>query len=76
MTASHTPLQGIADYVRENVPDSQRLDVMLKIGTATAELGDISRMIYDERPALNPYVEEERIARDLRAAANPGKRDG
>jgi hypothetical protein len=76
MTASRALMQGIADFVRENVPDAQRRDVMLKIGAAMAELCDISRMIYDEHPALNPYAEEDRIARDLRAAADPGKAKG
>jgi len=55
-------LQALADYVRENVPDQQRRGIMLKIGTATAELIDISRMIYDEHPSLNPYAEQDQLA--------------
>jgi hypothetical protein len=60
--ASRMFLQSLADYVRENAPDQQRRAIILKIGTAMAELLDISRMIYDEHPGLNPYQEEERLA--------------
>jgi hypothetical protein len=60
--ASRMFLQSLADYVRESVPDQQRRAIILKIGTAMAELLDISRMIYDEHPGLNPYQEEERLA--------------
>jgi hypothetical protein len=38
---------------------------MLKIGTAMAELLDISRMIHDEHPGLNPHREEERLAEKM-----------
>ncbi|WP_395713508.1 hypothetical protein [Reyranella sp.] len=67
---------GGADYVRENAPDSECRDVMLKIGAAMAELCDISRMIYAEHPALNPYAEEYEIARKLRETAEPDKGKG
>jgi hypothetical protein len=64
--ASRLFLQSLADYVRENVPDPQRRAIILKIGTTMAELLDISRMIYDEHPTLNPYQEEERLAEKMR----------
>lgn len=68
LLASRTLLQGVADYARECVPDHQRRDVMLKIATATAELIDISRLIYDEHPELNPYSEEDRLAKTMRGS--------
>ena len=63
--ASRLFLQSLADYVRENVPDRQHRAIILKIGTAMAELLDISRMIYDEHPGLNPHREEERLAEKM-----------
>ena len=68
--ASRMFLQSFADYVRENVPDQQRRAIILKIGTAMAELIDISRMIYDEHPGLNPHQEEERLAARMRGASS------
>ena len=68
--ASRMLLQSLADYVRENIPDQQRRAIILKIGTAMAELLDISRMIYDEHPSLNPYQEEERLAATMRDASS------
>jgi len=59
--ASRMFLQSLAEHVRENVPDPQRRAMMLKIGTAMSELIDISRMLYDEHPSLDPYPEESRI---------------
>jgi len=66
MVASRMLLQALADYVRENVPHQQRRDIMLKIGTATAELIDISRMIYEEHPRLNPHTEQYQLAARMR----------
>src|SRR6266851_1201784 len=71
MLASRTLLQALADYVRENVPDQQRRAIMLKIGTATAELIDISRMIYDEHPGLNPYAEQDQLAAKCAVLPHP-----
>jgi hypothetical protein len=71
--ASRLLLQAIADYVRENVPDQQRRGIMLKIGTATAELIDISRMIYDEHPVLNPYAERDELAAKMRGTSPSGE---
>ncbi len=68
--ASRLSLQSLADHVRENVPDQQRRAIILKIGTAMAELLDISRMIYDEHPGLNPYREEERLAEKMRGTSS------
>ena len=39
---------------------------MIKIATAMAELIDVSRMIYAEFPDLNPHLEEERIALEMK----------
>ena len=71
--ASRLFLQSLADHVRENVPDRPRRAIILKIGTAMAELLDISRMIYDEHPTLNPRREEERLAEKMRG---PSSSDG
>jgi hypothetical protein len=35
-----------------------------------AELLDISRIIYDEHPGLNPHREEERLAEKMRGASS------
>ena len=73
---SRTTLQGLADHVRDNVPAEIRREMMLKIGTAMAELLEISWMIHAEHPVLNPYPEETRIAAEIRAkAALEKKRD-
>ena len=68
--ASRMFLQSLADYARENVPDQQSRAIILKIGTAMAELIDISRMIYDEHPGLNPHQKEERLAAKMRDASS------
>ena len=73
--ASRMFLQSLADYVRENVPDQQRRAIILKIGTAMAELLDISRMIYDEHPTLNPHQEEERLAEKMRGPSSSDPAD-
>ena len=73
---SRATLQGLADHVRDNVPTEIRREIMLKIGTAMAELSEISWMIHKEHPILNPYPEETRIAAEMRAkAALERKRD-
>ena len=70
MRASRMLLQSFADYIRENVPDRQCRDMMLKIGSAMAELIDVSRMIYDEHPALNPHPEEDELAAKMRGTSS------
>ena len=69
MRASRMLLEAMAGYVRESVPDDQRRQVMMKIGTALGELTDISWMIYDEHPHLNPYPEETKLAAEMRNAS-------
>ncbi|MEI6202301.1 MAG: hypothetical protein WCP68_10145 [Enhydrobacter sp.] len=66
LMAARQPLQTLADHVRENVPGERRREVMIKIATAMAELIDVSRMIYAEFPDLNPHLEEERIALEMK----------
>ena len=66
LMATRRPLQALADHVRENVPGERRREVMIKIATAMAELIDVSRMIYEEFPDLNPHLEEERIAFEMK----------
>jgi hypothetical protein len=63
-------LQSLADYARENVPEQQRRAIILKIGTAMAELLDISRLIHDQHPSLNPYRAEERLAEKTRGTSS------
>ena len=76
LVMSREMLQGLADYVRDNVPEEMRRKMMLKIGTAMAELLHISWMIHDEHPVLNPYPEETRLGEEMRAnAAAKKKRD-
>jgi hypothetical protein len=47
-------LQGVADYVRDNVPDDQRREMLIKIGTAMTELLDISWRLREEHAVLEP----------------------
>ncbi len=69
-------LQGVADYVRDNVPTDQRREMLLKVGGAMTELLYISWKIHDEHPVLNPYPEETRIAAEMRAKRSlEGKSD-
>ena len=69
-------LQGVADYVRDNVPGEQRREMAIKIGTAMTELLVISWSIHEEHPVLNPYPEETRLAAEMRAKRAPeGKSD-
>jgi hypothetical protein len=74
MRASRMLLEAMAGYVRESVPEDQQQKVMMKIGTALGELTDISWMIYDEHPHLNPYPEETKLAAKMRNASRPSKR--
>ncbi|MBS0541159.1 MAG: hypothetical protein JSR47_20520 [Proteobacteria bacterium] len=64
--AARQPLEALADHARENVPGERRREVMIKIATAMAELIDVSRMVYEEFPDLNPHREEERIASGMK----------
>src|SRR5262245_45069728 len=48
MLGSRMLLQSVADFVRENVPEQDRYAVAIKIGTAMAELLDVSWMIYGQ----------------------------
>ena len=64
--AARQPLEALADRVRENVPEERRREIVIKIATAMAELIDVSRMIYEEFPDLNPHLEEERIASEMK----------
>ena len=73
MLGSRMLLQSVADFVRENVPEQDRRVVATKIGTAMAELLDISWMIYDQHPSLDPYPEETQIAAELRSGSSSGE---
>ncbi len=73
MLGSRMLLQSIADFVRENVPEQDRHTIALKIGTAMTELLDVSWLIYDQHPSLNPYQEEERLARERRGGPPSGE---
>jgi hypothetical protein len=73
MIGSRMLLQSVADFVRDNVPEQERCAVALKIGTAMAELLEISWMIHDQHPSLNPYPEETRLAAELRDRSSSGE---
>jgi len=73
MRASRMLLEAMAGYVRESIPEDQRRQVMMKIGAALGELTDISWMIYDEHPHLNPYPEETKLAAEMRSAPRSSK---
>lgn len=66
LMGSRMLLQSVADFVRENVPEQERYPIALKIGTAMAELLEISWLIHDQHPSLNPYPEETRFAAERR----------
>jgi hypothetical protein len=70
MLGSRMLLQSVGDFVRENVPEQDRRAIAIKIGTAMAELLDISWMIYGQHPGLNPYQEEERLAAERRGSSS------
>jgi hypothetical protein len=72
MVASRMYLHAVADYVRENIPEHQRRTIMLKIGAASAELIDVSRMIHDEHPDLDPHREQTELATRLRNNPSSG----
>ena len=76
MRASRMLLEAMAGYVRESVPEDQQRKVMMKIGAAMGELTDISWMIYDEHPHLNPYPGETKLAAETRKASRPSDRTG
>jgi len=54
MTASRMYLQVIADYIRDNVPEDHRRPFLVKVGTAMAELLDVSWTLHDMYPDLDP----------------------
>ena len=61
LVASRLSLQAVADHIRETVvPEERRRPFLLRIGTAMAELGDISWEIYAEHPSLNPHPSAQR----------------
>jgi hypothetical protein len=62
LLAARSHLAGIVDYLRDATPPEKLEGRALKIGRAMSELIDLSREIYDEHPALNPYLEEERTS--------------
>ena len=55
-------LTGLADYIRENVPTEQRRKFLRKVADVMAEIIEVSKMIHEEHPELNPYLEEQRAA--------------
>jgi len=67
-------LEGMAVHVRESFPEHQQLSAMRKLGNALGGLYDISRMIYDEHPDLDPYAEETRLAAAMRNMSLSSKR--
>jgi len=73
MLGSRMLLQSVADFVRENVPEQDRRAVAIKVGTAMAELLEVSWMIYDQHPGLDPYPEETRLAAELRGRSSSGE---
>jgi hypothetical protein len=73
MIGSRMLLQSVADFVRENVPEQERYPIALKIGTAMAELLEISWMVHDQHPSLNPYPEETRFTAELRGRSSSGE---
>ena len=70
MIGSRMLLQSVVDFVRENVPEQEQYPIALKIGTAMAELLEISWMIHDQHPSLNPDPEATRIAAELRSRSS------
>ncbi len=66
---SRAMLMEVADRVRDHVPESHRREMMLKVGRAMAELTEISWMIHEGHPILNPYPEETKLAAEMRAKA-------
>ena len=59
-------LQSIAEFVRDQAPEEDRQAIALKLGTAMAELLDISWRLYERHPELNPHPEETRLAEEMR----------
>jgi hypothetical protein len=59
--------------VHEKVPENRRREVAIKIATAMAELIDVSRMVYEEYPDLNPHLKEERIALEMKRSISGRK---
>ncbi|MCA0303817.1 MAG: hypothetical protein LCH95_15535 [Proteobacteria bacterium] len=66
-------LHAIADHVRDHVPEEDRRAWLLKIGTAMAELLQVSWTLYERHPGLDPYPEETRLAEQMRR--DPGNQD-
>jgi hypothetical protein len=71
---SRMTLQSVAEFVRDHAPEADRRAMLLKIGTAMSELLDISWMIYERHPSLDPYPEETRLAAAMRDT--PQSEDG
>ena len=61
----------IADELRKAIPPEKLHSRMLKLGTALAELIDLSRELYDEHPELNPHLEAERETAEFRRRKAP-----
>jgi len=54
MVATRMYLQAVADYIRDAVPEDHRRPFLLKVGTAMAELLDVSWALYEMHPDINP----------------------
>jgi len=54
MVGSRIYLQAVSDYIRDTVPEDHRRPFLLKIGTAMAELLDISWTLYEMHPDVTP----------------------
>jgi hypothetical protein len=54
MVASRRHLQALADHIRDNVPEDHRRPFLVKVGTAMAELLDVSWTLHDMYPDLDP----------------------
>ena len=67
LVASRLLLESFSDFIRENVPTDKRRTMMIKLGRAMSELVDVSRMIYDEHPDLDPHLANRSpiVGRDL-----------
>ena len=64
IVSSRMHLHAVAEYIRDTVPDEHRRAFLVKVGTAMAELLDVSWTLHDMYPDLDPDAEHRRRAPD------------
>jgi hypothetical protein len=62
--SSRMHLHAVAEFIRDTVPEEHRRAFLVKVGTAMAELLDVSWALHDMYPDLDPDAGQPRRSSD------------